>query len=76
MSACVAPTCYCIPKDNECYMRYYEIYTDMSKMAKPYGHHDYDYYLNITVINNAMLVTNFKFKASHCVAMYKAIGLI
>ena len=63
MSSCKMPTCYCIPKDNECYMRYYQLTTDMSKMTIPYGHHDYDYNLVITVINNAMLVTILKYKA-------------
>ncbi|KAK2158684.1 hypothetical protein NP493_1763g00001 [Ridgeia piscesae] len=59
---CVAPQCYCIPKDEECFWRNFEIKPDMSKMVKPHGDHDFDYDLVITSTNNAMLTTVFTYK--------------
>ncbi|XP_078616232.1 uncharacterized protein LOC144884653 [Branchiostoma floridae x Branchiostoma japonicum] len=52
---CSPPHCACIPKEEECYFRNYEILLDMSKMNKSQGNHDFDYYFVITVTNNAML---------------------
>ena len=65
MSECVAPSCYCIPKDNECYLHHFEIQPNMKKMKEPQGKHDFDYRLVLTVTNNAMLTTVFTFKASY-----------
>ncbi|KAI0242789.1 hypothetical protein LSAT2_011095 [Lamellibrachia satsuma] len=62
--SCVAPRCYCIPKDNECFLRNFDIQPDMSKMAKPRGDHDFDYHLVLNVTNHAMLYTIFTYKAS------------
>ena len=61
-SECVAPSCYCIPKDNECFLRNYEINPDLSKMERPQGDHDFDYRLVINVTNNAKLSSIFIFK--------------
>ena len=64
-STCAAPGCYCIPKDNECFLRHYEIQPNLQKMKVPHGKHDFDYNLVLTVTNNAMLATVFTFKASY-----------
>ncbi|XP_066275498.1 uncharacterized protein [Branchiostoma lanceolatum] len=61
---CSPPQCACIPKDEECYFRNYEIVLDMNKMNKSQGNHDFDYYFVITVTNNAMLQTQKTFQVT------------
>ncbi|XP_078696223.1 uncharacterized protein LOC144924666 [Branchiostoma floridae x Branchiostoma belcheri] len=61
---CAPPHCACIPKDEECYFRNYEILLDMNKMNKSQGNHDFDYYFIITVTNNAMLQTQKTFQVT------------
>ncbi|XP_070557450.1 uncharacterized protein [Ptychodera flava] len=63
-SECEPPGCACIPKDNECYHRNYEIRPDYSKMNIPTGTHDFDYIFTITVTNNAMLQTSRQFQVT------------
>ena len=63
-SDCIAPSCYCIPKDNECFLRNFSIKPDMSGMVRPHGDHDFDYELVLNVTNNAKLYTIFTYKAS------------
>ncbi|XP_078682420.1 uncharacterized protein LOC144916894 [Branchiostoma floridae x Branchiostoma belcheri] len=59
---CPPPFCTCIPKDEECYFRNYEFSPDMYKMNNSQGTHDHDYYIVITVTNNAMLKTQQRFQ--------------
>ncbi|XP_078574183.1 uncharacterized protein LOC144860694 [Branchiostoma floridae x Branchiostoma japonicum] len=61
---CDPPHCSCIPKDNECYFRNYEIVPDLNKMDIPVGSHDHDYVFVVTVTNNAMLVTTVTFQVT------------
>ncbi|KAI8487523.1 hypothetical protein Bbelb_347570 [Branchiostoma belcheri] len=61
---CAPPNCACIPKDEECYFRNYEILLDMRKMNQSQGDHDFDYYFIITVTNNAMLQTQKTFQVT------------
>ncbi|KAI8510730.1 hypothetical protein Bbelb_116460, partial [Branchiostoma belcheri] len=59
---CPPPFCTCIPKDEECYFRNYEFSPDKNKMNISEGTHDHDYYIIITVTNNAMLQTQGRFQ--------------
>eukprot|EP00058_Branchiostoma_floridae_P023180 XP_002608670.1 hypothetical protein BRAFLDRAFT_73893 [Branchiostoma floridae] len=59
---CDPPHCTCIPKDNECYFRNYEIVPDLNKMDIPVGSHDHDYVFVVTATNNAMLMTTVTFQ--------------
>ncbi|XP_019617771.1 PREDICTED: uncharacterized protein LOC109465072 [Branchiostoma belcheri] len=59
---CPPPFCTCIPKDEECYFRNYEFSPDMYKINISQGTHDHDYYIVITVTNNAMLQTQQRFQ--------------
>ncbi|XP_078682372.1 uncharacterized protein LOC144916849 [Branchiostoma floridae x Branchiostoma belcheri] len=59
---CPPPFCTCIPKDEECYFRNYEFSPDKNKMNISEGTHDHDYYIVITVTNNAMLQTQRRFQ--------------
>ncbi|CAH1259274.1 ADGRL2 [Branchiostoma lanceolatum] len=59
---CPPPFCTCIPKDEECYFRNYEFSPDENKMSISSGSHDHDYYIVITVTNNAMLQAQGRFQ--------------
>ncbi|XP_078585869.1 uncharacterized protein LOC144867679 [Branchiostoma floridae x Branchiostoma japonicum] len=61
---CDPPHCTCIPKDNECYFRNYEIVPDLNKMDIPDGSHDHDYVFVVTATNNAMLMTTVTFQVT------------
>ncbi|XP_078616240.1 uncharacterized protein LOC144884660 [Branchiostoma floridae x Branchiostoma japonicum] len=61
---CSPPTCTCIPKDRECYIRNYQFELDEDKMNNSVGTHDFDYYFVITVTNNAMLQTQATFQVT------------
>ncbi|XP_035696852.1 uncharacterized protein LOC118430249 [Branchiostoma floridae] len=63
-SECSPPTCTCIPKDKECYIRNYQFELDDDKMNNSLGTHDFDYYFVITVTNNAMLQTQTTFQVT------------
>ena len=65
-SDCVAPRCYCILNNNECYLRIFGIKLDMNKLTELHNQKTVNYDLVITVVNNAMLTaTTFRaYKAS------------
>ncbi|KAK2145663.1 hypothetical protein NP493_3886g00000 [Ridgeia piscesae] len=54
-SDCFAPRCYCIPKNNECYLRNFGIKSDMDKLTRLHNQKTITYDLVVTVVNNAML---------------------
>ncbi|KAI8510664.1 hypothetical protein Bbelb_115800 [Branchiostoma belcheri] len=64
---CPPPFCTCIPKDEECYFRNYEFSPDKNKMNISEGTQCHDYYIIITVTNNAMLQTRGRFQNYTCV---------
>ena len=62
--ACVAPDCYCIQREEECFMLPYLIEPEQAKLDIPYADHNYDYLFIIAAVNNAMLQTFYTFQVS------------
>ena len=58
--------CVCIPKGN-CYQRRFSIVFDDGL-----GHHDYDYFLTVTVKNNAELTSSRTMKVNIIVKTWKS----
>ena len=62
----MAPNCYCIQREEECFLRTYIIEPEQAKLDIPYADHDYDYLFIIKTVNNAMLQTTYTFQVSKC----------